>query len=368
MRICMIARDIQRHDAVGNFCRQIHAFLSAQGYDVRMAAENCHPDDRMSVATLPQVLAELAVDDLILFHFSTSDPEFPAIAAVDNPKILYFHNITPARFFTDVDEQTASLVRGGLDLRPLAARFDVLMANSRVSAKLLHEGLAPADQQRIGKSDIVDCPPIIGLDRWAGIEEESVATPVDSKTTLYVGRLFPHKGVLQLIEGFAVLAARDPRARLLCVGGSGILSYRSALTARIAELEPSIAQRVEFLTDVSDGALKSIYERAGACVSMSFHEGFGVPLVDALVFDKPLVIRAEAGMIETVGDAAMIIDDPTPGAIADALAAALDDEVTRQRLAAARSRRLDRLRRLADGHLILDAVNRARALHRARIV
>ena len=368
MRIWMIARDIQRHDAVGNFCRQIHAFLNAQGYDVWMAAENCHPDDRMSIATLPQALAELAADDPIMFHFSTSDPGFPAIAALGNPKILYFHNITPARFFAGVDEQTASLVSMGLDQRSLAARFDVLMANSRVSAKILHEGLAPADQQRIGKSDIVDCPPIIGLERWAGIEEESVAMPVDSRTALYVGRLFPHKGVLQLIEGFAVLAARAPRVRLLCVGGSGISSYKSVLMARIAELESSIAQRVEFLTDISDGALKSIYKRAGACVSMSFHEGFGVPLVDALVFDKPLVIHAEAGMIETVGDAAIIIDDPTPGAIADALAAALDDEATRQRLAAARSMRLDRLRRLADGHLILDAVNRARTLHRARIV
>jgi glycosyltransferase involved in cell wall biosynthesis len=368
MRICVIARDIQRHDAVGNFCRQIDAFLSAQGYDVRLAAENCYPDDRMLVATLPQVLSDLAADDLIMLHFSTSDPNFPAIAALGNPKILYFHNITPERFFADADQRTASLVRTGLDQRPLAAQFDVLMANSRVSANVLHEGLAPADQHRIGKADIVDCPPVIGLERWAGIEEESSAAPVDSETVLYVGRLFPHKGVMQLIEGFAVLAARDPRVRLLCVGGSDISSYRSALMGRIGELESSITQRVQFLSDISDGMLKSIYKKAGACVSMSFHEGFGVPLVDALVFDKPLVVHAEAGTIETVGDAAIIVDDPVPEAIADAITAALNDGTARERLAAARSTRLNRLRRLADGHLILDAVSRARSLHRARIV
>jgi glycosyltransferase involved in cell wall biosynthesis len=368
MRICVIARDIQRHDAVGNFCRQIDTFLTAQGCDVRLAAENCHPDDRMLVATLPQVLSDLAADDLIMLHFSTSDPSFPAIAALGNPKILYFHNITPERFFTDVDQRTASLVRIGLDQRPLAARFDVLMANSRVSADVLHDGLAPADQHRIGKADIVDCPPVIDLECWTRIEEESSVTPVDSETVLYVGRFSPHKGVLQLIEGFAVLAARNPRVRLLCVGGSDLSSYRLALMARIAELDSSIAQRVQFLSDISDGVLKSIYRKAGVCVSMSFHEGFGIPLVDALVFDKPLVIHAEAGMIETVGDAAIIIDHPAPRAIADAIAVALYDETARERLAAARSTRLDKLRRLADGHLILDAVNRARVLHRARIV
>jgi glycosyltransferase involved in cell wall biosynthesis len=368
MRIHVIARDIQRHDAVGNFCRQIHAFLSARGHNVSLAAENCHPDDRSSIGSLPDTIPQIAADDVIIFHFSTADPAFPVVAALDSPKILYFHNITPERFFKGVDERTADLVRLGLGQLPLAAKFDVLMANSRVTASVLHEGLAAADLKRFSKSGIVDCPPLMGVDRWTMIAEEPPATGVNGRTVLYVGRLAPHKGIGQLIEGFALLAARDDSVRLVCVGGSPDAPETSALTASIAALEPSIAQRIQLVHGVSDAALKSIYKHAGVCASMSRHEGFGVPLVDALAFDKPLVINAEAGMMETAGKAAIVVDASNSEAVATALGAALNDNVTRARLASARRVRLETLRHLADGHLILNAVNQARTLHRARIV
>jgi glycosyltransferase involved in cell wall biosynthesis len=101
---------------------------------------------------------------------------------------------------------------------------------------------------------------------------------------------------------------------------------------------------------------------------MSQHEGFGIPLVDALVFDKPLVINADPGMMETAGEAAIVVDALNPTVVAAALAAALDDAATRARLASARRDRLETLRHLADGHLILSAVNQARTHPRAHLI
>ena len=368
MRIHVIARDIRRHDAVGNFCLQIDAFLGTHGYDVSLAAENCHVDDRSSISRVADIIPQITSDDVIIFHFSTEDPAFPVVAALDCPKILYFHNVTPERFFSGSDERSADLARLGLEQRPCAARFDVLMANSRVTARVLYEGLAAADRERIGESGIVDCPPLIGVDRWTTITEESTATSVSARTVLYVGRLAPHKAVRQLIEGFARLAARDDGVHLVCVGGSPDAPETCTLTAGVAALEPSIAQRIQFVHGITDGALKSIYKRAGVCASMSRHEGFGVPLVDALAFDKPLIINAEAGMMETAGEAAIVVDASSPEAVATALGTALDDKATRARLASARRARLETLRRRADGHLSLNAVNQARTLPRARII
>ena len=368
MRIHVIARDIQRHDAVGNFCRQIRAFLSARGHNVSLAAENCHPDDRSSIGSLPDIIPQIAADDVIIFHFSTEDPAFPVVAALDSPKILYFHNITPEHFLRGSDERIANLVRLGLGQLPLAAKFDVLMANSQVTARVLHEGLADANRKRISDSGIICCPPLIGVDRWTAIAEESAEINVNSRTVLHVGRLAPHKGVRQLIEGFALLAAGDDSVCLVCIGGLPGSPDTSALTESIAALEPSIAQRIQLIQGIPDGALKSIYKRAGVCASMSRHEGFSVPLVDALAFDKPLVINAEAGMMETAGEAAIVVNASNPEAVATALGAALNDNATRARLASARRVRLETLRHLADGHLILNAVKQARTLHRARIV
>ncbi len=106
-----LSRDIQRHDAVGNFCRQIRAYLSARGYDVRLAAENCHPADRSAIELPSDIVRDIAADDVVMFHFSTHDPAFAALAALDNAKILYFHNITPDVFFAETDRRTADLVQ-----------------------------------------------------------------------------------------------------------------------------------------------------------------------------------------------------------------------------------------------------------------
>ena len=368
MRIFIIARDIQRHDAVGNFCRQIHELLTAHEFEAHLVAENCHPDDRSFVAPLTDVISQIAQDDIVILHFSIGDPTLATIAALETPKILYFHNITPEHFFHGVDEPAAALARLGLEQRPLARFFDVMMANSAVAARVLHDGLAPADQQSVSESSIIVCPPFIGIRRWDRIDRRDEVSFADERTILSVGRLAPHKGIPELIDGFEMLAMRDPSVKLLFIGSSATAYYASTIVDRVNALAPPIASRVRLLHGITDGELKAIYEKVGVCTSMSLHEGFGIPLVDALIFDTPLVIRAEAAMMETAGDAAIVVSHTEPGAIADALIAALDDGATRQRLARARQQRLTILGKLADGELILEAVNTVRRSHRARVV
>jgi hypothetical protein len=85
-----------------------------------------------------------------------------------------------------------------------------------------------------------------------------------------------------------------------------------------------------------------------------------VTLLDAMLFDKPLVIAAESGMRELAGDAAVVVEQPAPEAIATALQAALHDTALAGRLATARRQRLAAVRPLADGRRILAAAAAAR--------
>jgi glycosyltransferase involved in cell wall biosynthesis len=105
--------------------------------------------------------------------------------------------------------------------------------------------------------------------------------------------------------------------------------------------------------------LKFLFDRASVFSSMSAHEGFCVPLVDGMVFDKPLVISAEPGMMETAGDAGLVIADPAPTNVANALAGAINDTAVARGLASARKKRLVELHALADGNLILNAAEAA---------
>jgi glycosyltransferase involved in cell wall biosynthesis len=359
MRFHILARDIQRHDAVGNFCRQMAALLQSKGADVCLAAENCHRDDRSIIRGLLAALDDISPEDMVFFHFSTEDPALPTIATLPNPKVIYFHNITPEHFFLPHDPQSARKVREGLAQRPFAARFDVLMANSDTSARDLHDGLRPADRMRIAKSQIFVCPPVVGIDRWTGLMSASVPLPAVERLVLFVGRLLPHKNVHKLSHGFSILAAGDQSVGLAIVGSSADKAYWHRLVTQVRNLEPGIAHRIAFFENVPDAAMKFLFEQSSVVASMSAHEGFGVPLVDAMVFGKPLVIAAEQGMMETVGEAALVVATSEPDQIAHALAKALLDSNVASRLAAARKSRLAELRRQADGHRILEAVTAA---------
>ncbi|NEW89230.1 glycosyltransferase [Rhodopseudomonas sp. WA056] len=340
--------------------------LRRNGFDAVLAAENCHPDDRARIRPMPAALAEIAPEDIVIFQFSTEDPAFPAVAALPNPKIVFYQNITPERFFRGTDDRTADLVKQGLAQRGLCSRFDVVMANSRATAAALVEGL-PADQAAgIDLAQIVPCPPVIGVARWDSIATADAPTGSDERLVLFVGRLVPHKGIEDLIAGFARLASTDKHVRLAIVGGPSQSDYAQGLKHGVAELEHGIASRITFHHDISEDDLKRLYQQAAVCASMSRHEGFGVPLLDAMFFGKPLVIRAEPGMIETAGDAAIVVAEPTPEATAAALGAALNDEQVRANLAGGRARQLEELRSAADGRRIINAIAEARTRWRAR--
>jgi glycosyltransferase involved in cell wall biosynthesis len=364
MRFHIISRDIQRHDAVGNFCRQMGKLLHAEGHDVCLAADNVHPDDRNIIRPIPIALLDVAEQDIIIFHFSTDDPTFPAIARLPNHKILYFHNITPAHFAAGSNTRAGGLTQRALDQRALAARFDVLMANSQASADVLYEGLSADGRRQIARSDIIVCPPFVNVDRWAEIAPEPIALPTPDRFVLFVGHLVPHKGVRDLLEGFAVLAAHDATIGLVVVGNPFDIQYTQLLKDRVESLDAPIASRIVFLHDIPDAILRFLYERASLYASMSEHEGFNIPLVDAMAFDKPIVIRAEPAMMETAGDAALVVSTSSPEQIAGAIAAVLDDPTVASRLAEHRKSRLAAIRKAADGRRIIEAAMTAASVGR----
>lgn len=356
VHIC--ARDIVHHDAVGNFCRQIAIFLEKAGFNVRLWAENTNVEEPNKVESRERFTEELQSDDLIFWNYSTEEPEIDTFVNVPNKKIAYFHNITPPELIFADDAAGAERCRVGREQLWKLGAFDLLMANSRVTAEMLLAALSPEDLAR-HKDSVIVCPPLIGADRWANVDSDELATENPQATLLYVGRLVQHKGVLEILDIVRALGARVPSLKFVSVGGPGGGEYVDTVRARAREIEDALGVRSEFHMGISDSQLKAIYRQATMCIAHSQHEGFCVPALDALAFDKPLFSTFEPAIVEVAGDAALVIPKGDPENAASAMVTFLEDEERQNANAAARRRRYAELRALSDGHLIMDAVERA---------
>lgn len=345
LRLRILARDIRRRDAVGNFCFDLAAMFGGAGIPTMLHAENYDAGDTAGIRPIGETIATLTPDNVIFFNFSTEDPVLPELAVLPCRKIIYYHGITLPCFFAD-DPHAEAMVRRGYAQLALAARFDVAMANSHASAEILRRAVpsfAPA------LADITIAPPLIGGRRWNMIAAEPVALPKTRRLLLFVGRLVPHKGIVPLLDAFRALLALDSEWSLALVGAPAEGDYGRLIDAYFAEHRAALDGRVTLLHGISDGALKSVYKRANLFLTLSRHEGFCVPLFEAMAFDLPIVARAEPAIAEVLGDGGLLLPDSGPEDIARAIKRLMDDRAALAQLAQRRQHRLNALCELADG-------------------
>ncbi len=350
------ARDIVRHDAVGNFACQSALLAQSAGYVVRLWAENfgenCAP---CSIESRKYFGESIQPDDLVFFNHSIHDPMLEDIIALPNRKLVYFHNITPPQFLSETDGRTAENCGRGLEQRRLLAAFDGILANSRATADCLLEGFDPVERAR-WQGRVVVCPPLIHADRWKQVKACDLPASPERRHILYVGRLVANKGILELLEVLDDLSANMPDIAVDIVGGPPDGAYFETLTQRVRQTEETFGVPFSFYHGISDGLLKALYQRSTACITHSKHEGFCIPALDALAFDKPMFTPPLPAVLELLGQAALPLPDDDRRKAALMIERFLNhgDHAAHARL---RQERFGQLRLLANGDLLLQAIN-----------
>ncbi len=153
----------------------------------------------------------------------------------------------------------------------------------------------------------------------------------DGKTyALVVGTLQPRKDPDAAIEALALLDDQD--LRLVFAGpDKGGRAHAERTAERTAE-RVGLAARVEFKGHVPQTELAALYRGAACLVFPSRYEGFGLPALEAMASGTPVVATRAGALPEVTGDAAILVDDRSPAALAGAIERALAD---RERLVAA---------------------------------
>jgi glycosyltransferase involved in cell wall biosynthesis len=160
---------------------------------------------------------------------------------------------------------------------------------------------------------------------------------------LTVGRIVPNKRLEDVIKGFTLYQRhRAPAASLVIVGSdAGFERYRQALDVLVARVG---ARNVIFTGPISSEARDAWYDRADAYLSMSEHEGFCAPLIEALAHGVPVVARSAGAVPETLGGAGLVLDGADSPLVAEALHELTSSRSTRSALYDAADQRLAELR------------------------
>jgi glycosyltransferase involved in cell wall biosynthesis len=289
-----------RGDAIGDSARRVRDMLRGMGHDSDIFALSI--DDNMRGEALPFADAASTRGDVTIFHFALPSPMTEAFAAVSGVRVLQYHNITPAAFFAAYDPGLFRLAAlGRRELATLAGRVDLALGDSEFNRQELaslgftRTGVMPiaVDTERI-----TGAPPRPALERILGDGLINI---------LFVGRIVPNKRIedhIRLAEVYKRYV--DAYYRFIFVGRyDGVPRYYDQIRALLAQYE-DLADRFWFTGPVPDEDLAAFYRWADAYVSLSEHEGFCVPLVEAMAADVPIVAYGAGAVPETLGGAGLL--------------------------------------------------------------
>ncbi len=302
-------------DAISNQVIYIRSLIRRMGYPSEIFVENRDS----SVSGLCQYYRPgvLNPEDLVLYHHSIGTPLTREAAQHPGPKMLIYHNITPPEFYEPYNPRFVNILKKGLDdLHDLSVRFDECAGVSRFNLNDLH---------RYGFKGGEILPIIVDPRRWACLPDQKLMRELNDGriNIIFVGRLSPNKKQEEVIDIFYQLKVRHPSARLYLVGdGAGQAKYVQSLYERIWKYQ--CGENIFITGKVTESQLHAYYRSAHLFLSMSEHEGFGVPLIEAMWFDIPVVALGAAAIPETMGEGGVLIGKDSPLNTADLLSVILE--------------------------------------------
>lgn len=332
-RVDQVVQTFEYGDAISDYAMHVRNHLRRLGYRSKIWAQGIGP--RVAGQATPFDLKKVASADAILYHHSIGTDITENVIALRVPKALIYHNVTPASFYATYRPAFSELLESGrAALSQLAGKFDRYVGDSDFNASELIEH---------GVSHVETIPVLIDFSRFDVTPDTGVLSDdAPGMRWLFVGRVAPNKGIGKLIEVLDAFRRCDRDVRLFIVGRFDP-DDPYYLDLRRLVIERGLDGHVEFTNVVSDEQLAAHYRRADLFITLSEHEGFCVPVIEAMYFDLPVVALAATALPETLGKAGLLVEHAADAADIAALVFFLrtDADLAAKVLAAQRVRRKD---------------------------
>jgi glycosyltransferase involved in cell wall biosynthesis len=323
-----------RGDAIGDSARHMRKLLRTLGHQSDIYALTIDDELRGEVRRFDE--PEARQGDLTIFHFALPSAMTGAFAQLSGGRVLQYHNVTPAAFFAAYDPglfRLASLARR--ELATLVGRVDLALGVSNYNRQEL---------EALGFAETGVLPLAVDLSRVTRpVERPALERILDDEFVnfLFVGRIAPNKKIedhIKLAEHYKRYV--DAFYRFIFVGRhDAVPRYYSTIRALMSEYR-LLDERFIFTGPVPDEDLAVYYRHAAVYVSLSEHEGFCAPLLEAMAADVPILAYSAAAVPETLAGAGVQFAPKDLECAAELLGALAFDDDFRARVVAGQRRRL----------------------------
>lgn len=329
-RVDQILPSFGYYDAIGIDNRSIRDLLRSKGFESDIfAEEGVMPGE---CRHLSEYTPYASRGNLLIHHFSIGSLVPYYLMGAASTKITRYHNITPAKYFPYAHTSLAKskCKQGREQFAMLKNLSDYYWAASDYNASELEEYNFPNGSTlplMRNYKNLLGVKPCQKMSEFLQRDKR--------KTILFVGRVVPNKAhhdLLFLLKQYYEYVDKD--LRLICVGTmdsyyAGVLLKKLAIEwgLRVSIDKPySIHSDVIFTGSVNDHELVSFYQHADVFTCMSDHEGFCVPLVEAMNFKIPILAHKAAAVPETVGAGGLLVDKSKPVEALNGLVSLLNDQ------------------------------------------
>lgn len=336
MVVYQLLATISFGDAVSNDTLALQEIIKKMGYKTAIFAENI--DSRIPKGTAKNYskLGRVDKNDIIIYHLSTGSKISRDFDKFKCRKIIIYHNITPPDYFKDYNDGSYRICKKGYEeVKSLADKTDYCIAVSEYNKQNLRE---------MGFTCPIDVLPIlIPFEDYDKKPNEEVIRKYSDEgwvNVLFTGRIAPNKKQEDVIRAFAYYKKYyNPKSRLFLVGSSGgmeryhrrLISYINALGVR----------DVIFPGHIKFDEILAYYRVADVFLCQSEHEGFCVPLVEAMKFAVPIVAYDSSAIAGTLGGSGILMKEKNPVLTAGVIDRVVKDEELRNSIIAGEKKRLE---------------------------
>lgn len=335
MRVIQLLTTMSYGDAVSNDVMALYNSLNKTGFATGIYAENI--DARLTEKFVQHIekMPKLRADDVIIYHLSTGTELNFKFVEYKGRKIVIYHNITPYHFFANYSDSSLELCKAGeLGMKFLADKVDYCLADSEFNKK---------DLEKAKYNCKIDVLPI--LIPFSDYEKKPDNVIVrryrnDGYTNiLFTGRIAPNKKQEDVIRAFYMYQKYyNKKSRLFIVGSfTGMEKYYKRLKRYVAALE---LENVIFTGHIKFNEILAYYHVADLFLCMSEHEGFCVPLIEAMYFNIPIIAYDSTAVGHTLGNAGILLKKKEPLEVAGMINYVIEHPEMRTEIAKQQQNRL----------------------------